>query len=122
AAGLARLEVLDDEARDYAAAARAANTRRAYRADWADFTAWCDLAGLQSLPATPSTVTRYLTSQAGLKKMSTLQRRLSAISQAHQAAGYESPTRNWALRESWRGMRNKHGTAQEGKAPTLVED
>src|SRR5438105_12012429 len=85
--GLAHLEAVADQARDYAAAARAKNTIRAYRADWADFTAWCDQLGLQSLPAAPDTVALYLTSQAGTKKTSTLQRRLSAISQAHQVGG-----------------------------------
>src|SRR6266849_1724135 len=122
AAGLAHLQVVADQARDYAAAARAANTIRAYRADWRDFTAWCDLAGLQSLPAAPDTVALYLTSQAGTKKTSTLQRRLSAISQAHKTAGLETPVRSAAVRLVWAGIRRTHGTAQDGKAPTLVED
>src|SRR5438128_1878915 len=122
AAGLAHLQVVADRARDYAAAARAANTIRAYRADWRDFSAWCDEAGLQALPATPDTVALYLTSQAGRKKISTLQRRLSSISQAHQVAGLESPTRSAAVRLVWAGIRRTHGTAQVGKAPTLVED
>src|SRR4051794_19580292 len=96
AAGLARLEVVAGQARDYAAAARAANTVRAYRADWRDFTTWCDQLDLPPLPASGDTVALYLTSQAGTKKTSTLQRRLSAISQAHQVAGLESPTRSAA--------------------------
>jgi len=35
------LPALVDQAQDYAHAAIAPNTRRAYRADWADFTQWC---------------------------------------------------------------------------------
>jgi site-specific recombinase XerD len=120
--GLAHLEAVADQARDYAAAARAKNTIRAYRADWADFTSWCDQLGLHSLPATADTVALYLTSHAVTKKTSTLQRRLSAISQAHKTAGLESPIRSAAVRLVWAGIRRKHGTAQEGKAPTLVED
>src|SRR5918911_1227653 len=68
------------------------------------------------------TAALYLTSQAGALKTSTLQRRLSAISQAHQVAGHETPTRSAAVRLVWAGIRRKHGTAQEGKAPALVED
>src|SRR5688572_29908024 len=47
-------------AQDYAAKSRAKNTKRAYKADWADFTAWCVVRGLDSLPATPTTVGVYL--------------------------------------------------------------
>ena len=119
---LARLELVAEQARDYAAEAKAPNTRRAYAADWRAFTEWCSSAGLGSLPATGDTVALYLTSQAGMLKTSTLQRRLSAISQAHQVAGHETPIRSAAVRLVWAGIRRKHGTAQTGKAPALIED
>ena len=119
---LARLEVVAEQARDYAAAAKAPNTVRAYTADWNHFRTWCSSAGLNALPASGNTVALYLTSFAGQLKTSTLQRRLSAISQAHQVAGHETPTRSAAVRLVWAGIRRKHGTAQEGKAPALVED
>jgi site-specific recombinase XerD len=119
---LGRLEVVANQARDYAAAAKAPSTVKAYTSDWADFTAWCKSAGLDPMPAAATTVTLYLTSLAGVKKASTLQRRLSAISQAHQVAGHESPTRSAVVRLVWAGIRRTHGTAQEGKAPALVED
>ena len=35
----------------YARDAHAEATRRAYRADWADFVAWCHAAALPALPA-----------------------------------------------------------------------
>src|SRR4029453_11855571 len=69
-------------------------TLRAYRADWADFTAWCADRGLSPLPAAPETVARYLTDLAGVKATATLQRRITSISQAHQAGGHEPPTRS----------------------------
>lgn len=61
---LGRLELVADRARDYARAARAVNTVRAYRAAWADFTSWCEAAGCSSLPANPTAVALYLTEQA----------------------------------------------------------
>jgi hypothetical protein len=35
---------------------RSAATERAYRFDWADFAAWCRVAGLLALPAGPTIV------------------------------------------------------------------
>ena len=42
---------LDETAAAYAERAPALNTRRAYRADWAHFEAWCRKYGAQPLPA-----------------------------------------------------------------------
>ena len=55
------------------------------------FAAWCEEHGQLPLPAVPETVAYYLTALAGTHKPATLQRRLTAITKAHQAAGYESP-------------------------------
>ena len=78
-------------AEGYFKATQAANTRRAYASDWKHFSAWCRAAGQGSLPAAPETVVLYLSTLAETAKVSTLTRRISAISQAHQAAGFDSP-------------------------------
>ncbi len=65
---------------------------RAYRSDWAEFSAWADHRGLVALPATPETVALYLVELAEVAKASTIARRLSSISQAHRAAGHPSRT------------------------------
>jgi integrase len=119
---LPSLYVESERARDYARQAKADNTRRAYRADWADFTAWCAAHEVPALPATPQTVALYLSAMASHRKVSTLQRRLSAISQAHQAAGHPTPTKDIAVRAVFSGIRRAHGTAQHGKAPVLTAD
>ncbi len=49
---LADVPLTGDEA-GYVAAARAANTLRGYRSDWAEFTGWCTHRGLDPLPPTP---------------------------------------------------------------------
>ena len=74
-------------ARDYAAGAYAEATRRAYRADWADFLGFCRAAGFSPLPAAPQTVAAYLASMAASHAASTIARRLAAIGQAHHLAG-----------------------------------
>src|SRR5207245_2742365 len=90
------LAELGTQARGYLEQSKAANTRRAYAADWRAFTAWCAQHRLTALPAAPETVALYLTAHAGQRKASTLQRRLVAIAHAHTAADVESPTRSAA--------------------------
>ena len=118
---LARAE-LAEQARAYVAAAKAPNTVRAYRSDWTDFTYWCESQGVGALPASPETVAAYLTDLSQVAKPSTLARRLSSISQAHQAAGHETPTRHATVRAVWAGIRRTKGTAQEGKTPAVLAD
>jgi hypothetical protein len=52
-------------AADYRRAARAENTRRAYRAGVAAFTEWCALHRQTALPAAPATVAAFLAAEAG---------------------------------------------------------
>ena len=111
-----------EQARAYVEQARAANTLRGYRADWNHFMAWCSQHQRGPLPASPETVALYLTMLADTHKCSTLQRRLSSISQAHQTAGHATPTQEALVRATWAGIRRVKGTSYEGKAPTLTAD
>ena len=73
--------------------------------------------------ALPETVALYLAALAdSAKKASTLQRRLPAISQAHQAAGHPAPTRDSVVRLTWAGIRRAIGTAQAGKDPLVTAE
>jgi site-specific recombinase XerD len=110
------------KAADYMAHAKAKNTLDAYRRDWQDFEQFCVLAGLQSLPAAPDTVAAYLVTLADKRKVSTLERRIASISQAHQAAGLPTPTSDMQVRVLMQGIRREKGTAQEGKAPAVTSD
>ena len=116
-----QMQQLVNEAHGYLAQAKADNTRRAYKADWNDFEAWCRERGLSALPAAPETLAVYLTALARTRKTGTLRRRLSAISQAHRAAAQDSPTSHESVRALWAGIRRAKGLAQQGKAPALVE-
>ncbi len=111
-----------EKAREYTKQSKAANTTRSYRSDWRHFTQWCQERALSPLPAEGETVALYLADWADRRKTSTLQRRLSAISQAHQAAGYDSPTHAHVVRSVWAGIRRSKGSREEGKDPILVED
>jgi site-specific recombinase XerD len=109
-------------ARAYAAASRAPNTVRAYRADWAHFTTWCAARGVDALPALPATVSLYLADLAATHRPSTIGRRLVALAQAHKAAGHPSPTANEAVRLVHAGIRRTHRTAPRQVRPLVTED
>jgi site-specific recombinase XerD len=113
---------LADRVNDFISQSKAVNTVRAYRADWADFESWCQSHGQISLPAASETVALYLTDLATTHKPATLTRRMSAISQAHQIVGFESPTGSAKVRLVMAGIRRARGTAQAAKAPVLVDD
>jgi site-specific recombinase XerD len=116
------LAPIASRAEHYLRASQSQNTRRAYASDWRHFLAWCKTAGQGSLPASPETLILYLSALAQSAKTSTLTRRLSAISQAHQAAGFESPSQHLAVRKVMAGIRREKGTAQTGKKPVVTED
>ena len=122
-AELAEVAKLTQEARDYIQDAKAKNTIRAYTSDWKDFTDWCKIQRRESLPASSETVALYITHLARGLKTSTIQRRISSISQAHAAAGYDdSPTKTAIVRATWQGIRRSKGVAAQGKAPVLIPD
>jgi integrase len=132
----AELEADAAAARRFAEAARSDATLRAYRSDWADFTAWCEARDLRAMPASPETVSLYIASRAEAGpeddrgrptaplKVSTLERRLAAISQAHKLAGVESPAlrSKEPLHSVWAGVTRTLGTAREKVAPALTAD
>lgn len=115
---------LTETARKYIASSKAANTVRAYRSDWQRFASWCDATGLPSMPTTTETVALYIADLAkhGVR-VSTIQRRITAVSQAQVASGHPGvTTRQEPLHSVWAGIRRTHGTAQRGKAPVLTGD
>jgi len=107
--------------RAYLAAEKSVNTRRAYRADWADFQAWCESVNLQALPASPATAARYLAwlADQGLRA-STIERRAAAIRYAHKAASHEPPTNAEAVKATMRGIRRTLRQAPVRKAPATA--
>lgn len=109
-------DALDQAAAGFAAASKSAATRRAYAADWRDFTAWGVEQGVDPLPATGRTVGRYLTQLAGLgRSVSTIDRRAAAIAAVHRAAGHTTPTAFEEVRSILTGIRNTLGRRPEKK-------
>ena len=108
---------LRPEVEAYVQAGISSATRRAYRADLDHFRAWGG-----SLPATDAQITAYLADHAEVLKLSTLTRRLAAISVAHEAKGLQNPVASPLVRATMRGIRRAHGAAQRQAKPLLRED
>jgi site-specific recombinase XerD len=64
----------------------------------------------------------YVTDLAASLKPATITRRISAISQAHQIAGMETPTGSAKVRLVMAEIRRTLGTAQDAKTPVMVDD
>lgn len=98
------------------------STLRAYRSDWADFTAWCRSENRESLPASTATLTLYLRDRATVLKLSTLARRVSAINRAHEVGSYNSPAEVSVVRKLMAEFRQTKDSTHVAKRPVFVDD
>lgn len=119
--GALELVELEARARDYELRSKSNNTWKAYRSDLRHFGRWCEYRGLVSMPAEPETLRLYLTDHAGRLSISTLRRRLAAISEAHAAAKVPNPTRSETVKFVWEGMRRTHAAAPRQKDAAVTE-
>lgn len=99
----------------------APRTIEAYAADWADFEKWCSGVGRVPLPATPETVSLYLSAQLPGRKVTTLARRVAAIASRHGAAGFPAPTTP-AVRAFLSGARRKTRQKPNRKAAITISE
>jgi integrase len=119
------LQELIEKVKKYAQSAKSPATIKAYRREWNHFCHWCGGHGMISLPAMPETVAMYIADCASECAVSTITRRLTAITKAHQAAGFSdspSTTKHFIVGETMKGIRRTLGTAQLGKDPLLTSD
>ena len=111
-------------------ASTAANTKKAYRSDWARFTAWTTERGFAPLPAPPLVVAHYVTEaaaeQTGVGRWrytpATLTRWVSSINQFHTAAGLDAPGRAEVVRRALSGVRRIRAIPPVRRSPLLLED
>jgi integrase len=101
----------------YIRASISENTLRAYRADIDHFIGWGS-----AIPCTPETLATYLVAHAGVFSVSTLKRRVAAISAAHEAKDLPNPTHSKTVKAALRGLNRLHGAPQKETSPLLIED
>ena len=116
------IKVLQDETLKNLKSSKAANTLRAYKADFSDFSLFCQQNGLVSMPSDPKIITLYLTHLAKSSKFSTLKRRLASISVIHKLNGHYLDTKHPIITENLLGIRRVKGTYQKAKKPILIND
>lgn len=107
--------VLQKEAKVHLENSKSENTKRAYRNDWKQFSEWCEKNGLYDLPADPETIVYYITFLGKTFKASSIKRKMTAISQRHETAGYQSPTKTALVKGVWDGIQRTIGIKEEGK-------
>lgn len=110
-------------AQAYAAASRAANTRRAYAAAWRGWQDWAEARGRAVLPARPEDVAVHLAAlaEAGYK-VATLRLRVAALGARHREAGLAFDARHPVLTTVLAGICRRHGSRPSRKQPLLRED
>lgn len=91
--------------------AYAPNTLRAYRADMQEFIEHCQGSGCNALPASPSTVARFLEQSAmNSIKTATIRRKVSSISAIHRLSYLEDPTKHPEVKITLRKISRQLGT------------
>ena len=101
---------------------KAANTLRAYKADYKDFALFCIKHGFKSMPTDPKVVSLYLTHLSQTSKFSTLKRRLASISVIHRLSGHYIDTKHPMITENLMGIKRVKGSYQKAKKPILLND
>ncbi|MGN7300338.1 site-specific integrase [Ferdinandcohnia sp. SAFN-114] len=113
---------LQKEAKNHLVNSKSENTKRAYQNDWKQFSNWCEKNGLQELPADPETLVYYITFLGRKFKASSIKRKMAAISQRHETAGYPSPTKTALVKGVWDGIQRKIGIKEVGKDALWLEE
>jgi site-specific recombinase XerD len=120
------LGTLAEQAAKFMKAAKANSTRLAYAVDMNDFERFAERHSLPVLPSTPETVALYISDLAMRLSVSTIRRRMAAITNAHKEAGFAnspaSPRQHYVVREILAGIKRTLGTAQHGVDPLLAGD
>ncbi len=116
------IENTDEKAKKYILHSKADNTIKSYKSDWNDFVDFCQERDVAFLTADVTTVINYVADMAETKKVSTIVRRLSSISQAHQAADCGSPTFSFAVKAVIKGIKKTKGTIPNKKKAAIIED
>lgn len=114
-----------DRLRGTVADGLAANTRRAYAADWRTFEAWCIRQRVSALPASPATVAAYVDARAaGGARPSTIVRALTGIATAHRLRGLPVPSAHDCpeVALALAGVKRRLGTEPAQKAAVLIDD
>jgi integrase len=114
---------INDVARRYAVASKAANTRRAYAAQIRQWLAYCESRGVAAFPPDPSMVANWLAgrAQAG-QAISTIRSALAAVASGAQAAGTHLDTKVPVIATVLAGIARVEARGQRQAKPLRISD
>lgn len=127
-AGSGTLDRLVETARDYAKQAASENTLKAYAKDWAHFSRWCRMKGMDPLPPSPEMIGLYLadlaapTGKAPALSVSTIDRRLSGLSWNYTQRGFTLDRKDRHIATVLAGIKRKHARPPAQKEAILKDD
>ncbi|MBL6430112.1 MAG: tyrosine-type recombinase/integrase [Maritimibacter sp.] len=127
-AGSGTLDRLVDTARDYARAAVADSTRRAYATDWSNYTRWCRMKGAEPLPPSPELVGLYIADLAlpagksPALSVASIERRLSGLAWNAAQRGFTLDRSDRHIAAVLAGIRRRHARPPLQKEAILAED
>lgn len=127
-AGSGSLDQLVNQARNYADAATADNTNKAYKADWKHFASWCRRKGVDPLVPSPAVIGLYITDcanpQNGTPPLSvaTIERRMSGLSANYRARGLTLDLKDRHIASVWAGIKRQHAKPPKQKEAVLADD
>lgn len=98
------------------------NTLRAYKSDLYSFNKFCVNLSLENMPASPKTISLFITEISKNSKFSTIKRKLAAIKVAHSLAGKYIDLKNPIINENLNSIKKQLGTFQRAKKPILIDD
>ena len=101
----------------YLRAARRDNTERSYQAAVRHF----EVEWGGWLPANSDSIARYLADNAEALSINTLQQRLAALANWHQAHGFPDPTKAQVVRKVLKGIRTLHPAQEKQARPLQLE-
>ena len=133
-AGSGALDRLVDTARDYAKAATAENTNKAYAADWKHFARWCrmkgwnDQSGAGPRAPSPEMIGLYLADLAAPANgapaltVATIDRRLSGLAWGYEQRGFTLDRKDRHIATVLAGIKRKHARPPVQKEAILPGD
>jgi len=117
-----KIAALAEYARQIAAKAKSANTKRSYRSQWATYLRYCDNLGLKPLSGDPEVVGLFLAAlHRDGKRLSTIRSHLSAVSTAHRLAGLHLDLTDRAIHTVLQGLKREMGVRPVKEAPPLLD-
>lgn len=116
------IETLTQRSKHYQQKSRAESTKAAYKSDFDGFTFFCATHNRKALPASPETVSLYITHMADIgRATSTISRAMTSIRQAHELSRLPSPTIDPEVAETWKGIKREIGVSQKRAKPLMLD-